>query len=228
MVGVVAFVMATEVGGGAWAAPFDEGFSMKPGRVSEMTRYVDLICDGKTVAITVRNDAGMRDAVKKGVEANGSKLMSSMMLAQSQVYPLGMKVGDELPAFRSYNMMVVERPPADRGTLLNTADWTQMLMAAVTSKMATGTQLVTMNIKVAGQESCDLPGGGKVPCWRITKQMFSAPHAHHRMVRPRRLSHPARDRPAGHPIITMALTDLERPAEPTPPALTPPPAAATP
>ena len=172
---------------------------MKPGSVCEMTRHVDLICDGKTVAITVRNDAGMRDAVKKGVEANGSKLMSSMMLAQSQVYPLGMKVGDELPALRSYNMMVVERPPADRGTLSITADWTQMPRAAVTSKMATGTQLVTMNIMVAGQESCDLPGGGKVPCWRITKQMFSAPRAHHRMVRPRRRSHRARERPRRPP-----------------------------
>ena len=147
------------------------------GATKASTTMADVTCDGKAVTIKVRNEDAMRyflEAANRG-PGNANKVVAATQVSEPQVYPLGLKVGDTLPPFRAFGMQVIQRGPPDWEDIMKKHDLTALLAWAVTSKFAAGIQMVTTNIKVIGQETCQLPGGATTPCVRISKEMYAKP-----------------------------------------------------
>jgi len=197
------------------------------------TSTVDLVCDGKTVSMNVRNDNAMKDFYGKAASdaaAKGQKLLAATSFSEPQIYPLDMKVGDELPAFRAYSIVVVQKAPPDWGKMAATGDWGAALAYAIDHKYGGGVQIVTMHIKVVGQEACAIPDGKSVPCFHISKDVFSKPIASkddlnkainvlakgvvttqvNEWFAPGVGGVKMEIGPAGKPVVTMALTSIKR------------------
>ena len=150
------------------------------GATKASTSTVDLVCDGKKISMNVRNDNAMKDWYGKAaaeLAKKGQKLLAAQNFSEPQIYPLELKVGDELPPWRAFSMTVIQKAPPDWGKIAMTGDWFAALKYAMHMKFAGGVQMITAHIKVVGQETCKMPDGASVPCFRITKEMFAKPLA---------------------------------------------------
>ncbi len=194
---------------------------------------VELSCDGKAVSMNLRNGDAMNDFLSKAsvaAEKNRIKVKSATTVSQPQTYPLDLKVGDELPSYRAFSLMVIQKAPPDWGKVAATGNWMAALNYALDNKFAGGVQMVTTHIKVAAAESCKIPDGSSAPCFRITKELFSRPLAGKADVT-RDVSEMAKGAPlqnitewfapgvgivkleismAGRPGVSMAMTALKR------------------
>ena len=140
---------------------------------------LDVVCDGKTYAIKMRNDEAMKNFALTASEIakTGQKVLSGASVTDPQVYPVDLKVGAQLTPYRMITVSLIQKAPPDWGSIAGRGDWMQALRYAMHGKFASSLVMATTNIKVVAQETCTLPSGAPSPCFRITKEMYAKPIA---------------------------------------------------